>query len=415
MLFTKDTLKTLAPRQYPYFQVEYGSPGFSVKVQPSGSLRFYHRKKANGKRIDTPLGDDLHVARLQYHALVARENLLSQRQSTSAPGQAYGVERQHSHLPAANAQPVTQPLASPLYYPGVTFSQLTARFMDEHVHATLRPATARNYAIYLDKVQRDLATSPLVCGNTEVDSARQALKTYIHSLKNSTPVQANRIRETLSSMFRFGQYEDLCYASPVYGIRVHKEAPKSRKFTQAELPAFFRVLHEGGYDWRTGHCLRLILATGLRAGEALSIRPEHIDWDNGTLRIPQTKNGEPFLVPLTPLTKLLLRDCCENRAPDRPIFSTSVWGLRQVCKRVSVRAGITPCSTHDLRRTFATLLGEMGVNVPVISRCLNHSAGGSVTTKHYALHSMLDEKRDALTKIASLMIKLGCSKADVTA
>jgi len=404
MIFNADTLKYIDLRPYSYFLVEDGSPGFAVKVQPSGSVSFYYRKKINSKRIDIPLGIALDVARLKYHSHLARENQLQLRQSTSGLSSPSSAASLHSSVPVDHVQLTV----NPLYYSGITFGELVARFMTEHVHATLRPATARNYAIYLDKVQKDLAASMIVSGNIGVDLARQELKTYIHSMKLSTPTQANRIRETLSSCFKWGVYEDLCYASPVYGIRVFKEVPKTRRFTQAELPEFFRVLREGDYGWRSAHCLRLILATGLRASEALSIKPEDIDWQNSTLLIPQTKSGEPFIVPLTPLTTRLLRECCANQPTNRPLFNTSIWGIRQVCKRVCNKAGITSCSTHDLRRTFATLLGELGVNVPVISRCLNHSAGGSVTTRVYALHSMLDEKREALHKVADRLTSFGC-------
>ncbi|MDO9317136.1 MAG: site-specific integrase [Gammaproteobacteria bacterium] len=406
MEFTIESIRALQPRPHPFFLTEGGSPGFAVKVQKTGSKSFYYRKKEKGRRVDISLGCDLELARLKYDSLMAQESLIRDRERSAALGHTAG-----STLLQLSAVPMGRQPTNPLYYPGVTFAVLAARFMAEHVFPNLRPATARNYEFYLDKVQKDLRGSAFVTGQISVDEARQELKAYIHRMKASTPVQANRIRETLSSCFKWGAYEDLSYSSPVYGIRVFKETPRTRRFTQTELPSFFKVLRDGNYGWRPAHCLRLILATGLRASEALGIKPEHIDWKAETLLIPHTKNGEPFVVPLVPLTLQILKECTEGRPANLPIFQTSVFGIRQVCQRVSQKAGITPCSTHDLRRTFATLLGELGVSVPVISRCLNHTAGGSVTTRVYALHSMLGEKRSALQMAADKLISFGCLSA----
>lgn len=54
------------------------------------------------------------------------------------------------------------------------------------------------------------------------------------------------------------------------------------------------------------------------------------------------------------------------------------------------------------------MLGELGISLPVISRCLNHSTGGNVTSKHYALYDMLKEKRNALQLASQRLQELGC-------
>ncbi len=409
MLFTPTTLEAIVPRTYPFFIVEEGSPGFALKVMPTGSRRFYFRKKAQHKRMDVALGDELELARARYEAMLAKEVGLREKHKAAlafATGAVY-----FAPAPRLAQADTGEEVANPLFYKGVSFQQLKRRFVAGHVEPNLRPSTAKYYLICLQKVCRELGQSRTLSGNVPIDEARAELKAYVHAVGLSTPILANRIREVLSSMFKWGIYEDLCYASPVFGIRVFKEKPRSRRFSQAELPAFFQVLGGGSYDRRTALCLALILATGLRASEALGIKPEDVDLAAGKLLIPDTKNGQPFLVPLVPLTAAILLECLEGVSPGRRLFRTSVFGLRQVAKRVSLKAGITPCSTHDLRRTFGTMLGELGVPVPVISRCLNHSSGGNVTTRVYALHDMLEEKHTALQKAAERLIALGCGIA----
>lgn len=128
--------------------------------------------------------------------------------------------------------------------------------------------------------------------------------------------------------------------------------------------------------------------------------------------IPDTKNGESHIVPLTSLTKRILRESADSMPHNARVFSTSVYGLRQVVNRVCIKADITLCTTHDLRRTFGTLLGELGVSIQVIARCLNHTSGGSITTKVYALHDMFDEKREALNRMSNLLLTQGCLEQD---
>ena len=47
------------------------------------------------------------------------------------------------------------------------------------------------------------------------------------------------------------------------------------------------------------HALWLLLLTGVRRSEILTAKWSDVDWDNGTLYIGETKNGEPVLTPLS--------------------------------------------------------------------------------------------------------------------
>lgn len=411
MHFTTSSLSEISPRAYPYFLTEDGSPGFVVKVLPTGKLNFHFKKKVKGQRIVVALGDDLDTARCRYQALREREDNLRSKHKDALAFATGAIYFAPATKPAVDASQET--VDSPLFYRGVTFDLLVKRFTAEHIIPNLKPNTAHNYVGYLAKVKRELGATMLINGNMSVADARQLLKSYINGMKQATPTQANRIRETLSSCFKWGIYEDLCHLSPIYGIRVFQQKSKTRRFSQGEISEFFKVLNANTFSSRTADCLKLILATGLRASEALGIKAGDVDLEGGKLLIPETKNGSSFIVPLVPLTRQLLSRSMEGVSKDGRLFKTSVFGLRQVTKRACLRAGITPCSTHDLRRTFGTLLGELGVSIHVISRCLNHSTKGNVTTRVYALYDMLGEKREALQKMAERLIALGCLGEDL--
>jgi integrase len=63
------------------------------------------------------------------------------------------------------------------------------------------------------------------------------------------------------------------------------------------------------------------------------------------------------------------------------------------------KGGWTP---HDLRRTGATMMQELGVTLEIIDRCQNHLLGGSKVRRHYLHHDYANEKRNAWRLLGTL-------------
>ena len=88
------------------------------------------------------------------------------------------------------------------------------------------------------------------------------------------------------------------------------------------------------------------------------------------------------------------------------LTTATTWGLRQALHRACASVDIPKAGPHDLRRTCATLCGQLGAPMEVIGRVLNHTAPG-VTAKHYALYEFEAEKREALQAVAGHLQGLG--------
>jgi hypothetical protein len=58
----------------------------------------------------------------------------------------------------------------------------------------------------------------------------------------------------------------------------------------------------------------------------------------------------------------------------------------------------SPITMHDLRRTMATGLQHLGVNMDVIKAAIAHTADSDVTSAHYAQSDLAREVREALTR-----------------
>jgi integrase len=119
--------------------------------------------------------------------------------------------------------------------------------------------------------------------------------------------------------------------------------------------------------------------TLVRRDEAAQARWHDVDFSAKTWRISETKNGQPQIVPLPrQAIELLQLLQPENAQPDAYISATSTgmplgnWDREtKVLQKASNTAGWT---RHELRRTGATMLGEMGETPDIIEAALNHVA-----------------------------------------
>jgi integrase len=110
-----------------------------------------------------------------------------------------------------------------------------------------------------------------------------------------------------------------------------------------------------------------------------STRWRDIDWDAGIWSIPpeRAKNGEPHLVPLSRQAVALLTAIRpKDRKPDSLVFCTSagtaLGNWDRETKAVQQKSQTSDWHRHDLRRTGATLLGEMGELPDIVEAALNH-------------------------------------------
>lgn len=135
--------------------------------------------------------------------------------------------------------------------------------------------------------------------------------------------------------------------------------------------------------------LSLIYSCGLRCGELLSLKPEHIDGKRGVLIIKQAKGRKDRIAPLSVKILTMLRAYYIASKPSVYLFEGTKKGepydsrsLQQVLKQSLAKANITkPVSLHWLRHSYATHLLENGTDLRYIQEILGHSS--SRTTEIY--------------------------------
>ncbi len=135
--------------------------------------------------------------------------------------------------------------------------------------------------------------------------------------------------------------------------------------------------------------LSLIYSCGLRCGELLALKPEHIDSKRGIVIIKQAKGKKDRIAPLSPKILELLRAYYPLFKPKTWLFEGQTAGnpydersLQQVLKQALAKAGIKkPATLHWLRHSYATHLLEAGTDLRYIQELLGHKS--SKTTEIY--------------------------------
>jgi len=117
----------------------------------------------------------------------------------------------------------------------------------------------------------------------------------------------------------------------------------------------------------------LLLDTGLRAKELLSVTVSDVNLNNRSIIVRNTKNGEARVVFFTEKTAKLLSAYLQrnNLKPEDKLFKITYHALYRKLKRIGKKLGID-LRPHVLRHTFATNAIRKGVQLPIVQRLLGH-------------------------------------------
>ncbi len=148
---------------------------------------------------------------------------------------------------------------------------------------------------------------------------------------------------------------------------------RSRVLTDDEVSKLLKALEPTGRrsHW-TKPAVQLALATAMRRGELLSLRWEHVDLQNRTAFLPDTKNGESRTVPLSTAAVQVFAEL--PRHISGVVIPVKFFSLDAAFKRARKRAGLEDVRFHDLRRTAITRMAERLPNVIELAAVSGHKS-----------------------------------------
>jgi integrase len=197
--------------------------------------------------------------------------------------------------------------------------------------------------------------------------------------KNSGKPAASKARSSLSAFFRWAMAQGLAEANPTVGTEAPKQ-PDARDhvLTSKEIALVWRAAGDDEF----GRILRLCILLGQRRSEIGGMRWSEFDFDKGTWTLPKerAKNHCANTLPLPPLALDIVQSVPRVEGRDNLFgvvaesgFTLWVKAKHALDKRLG--ESVRPFVLHDLRRSAATGMADIGIAPHIIEEILNHRSG----------------------------------------
>jgi integrase len=253
-----------------------------------------------------------------------------------------------------------------------TFGGLVTRYLDQQ-REQLRPASYREIVRHLERYSAPPHPLPIDIVDQRIISERLGA-----IAKDPGAITSNRVRATISAMFTWGMREGLVLANPAANTNKREEKSRERVLKDNELRTVWQALGDGHY----GTIVKLLILTGQRRDEIAGLRWSEIDFDRGIISLPgsRTKNGRPHELPMAATVRSLLE--AQERTERELVFGKGDGPFSAFSRskaildaRIARLGPLEPWLLHDLRRSAATGMAEIGIQPHVIEAVLNHVSG----------------------------------------
>jgi integrase len=250
---------------------------------------------------------------------------------------------------------------------------------------------------------------------------------------------AKLILSLVRQMFRFAVDRDIIEFDPTASIRKAKIGGKSverdRVLSEDEIRELFRKLPDANMIPSTECAIWIMLSTCCRVGEISKARWEHVDFAAKMWTIPSenSKNEKPHTVYLSDFALRQFERLAKFRESDIWLFldrskSTHVCN-KSISKQVNdrqtdrvrsnksqhkdaLRLSGGKWTPHDLRRSGATIMGNLGILPDVIEKCLNHTEQNKMK-RVYQRQELKTEQADAWRKLGERLELLTRTESNV--
>jgi integrase len=383
---TKRVVDAAQPRPARYMVWDTELKGFALRVSESGTKSYVLRYRPRG----TGRAGPRRFMALGRHGVLTPDEARA-RAKTILGAVAAGRDPAKEHSQANLAMPL---------------AQLVELFINQHAKPKRKAQTAASYAGVLNNY--------LVpkFGRRAADQVSAAEISQLHLSLRDRPYQANRLVAVIASMYGFAARHGIVAraANPALGIERFRESARERYLGIEELNRLgetLRLAETEGLPWRLDSdkprskhlpreenrrtvfssevilAFRLLMFTGARLREILTLQWSHVDLERGFINLPDSKTGRKTIV-MSAATINLLRDR-ERRGPfvipgldaDR-----SRSDLNKPWRAIQRHAGLKGVRIHDLRHTFASIGAGASLGLPIVGKLLGHSQ--PATTARYA-------------------------------
>lgn len=395
--------KATAPASGQTFIRDTELKGFALRVTAGGKKSFVVEKRINGKtrRMTLAPYPDLTVEQARDEAQIKLGKI--------ATGYDPVKEREEERLQ------------------GIALHEAFKAFRQARPHLSAK--TLYDYHRVMEVALPDWQTKTLR------EIKKEMVVDRYHKLAETRgPAYATLAMRCLRSVLNFAmyQYEDtdgnpILRDNPVLRLtRTRAWYPSKRRQTVIkvqQLPAWVKAVNRLSKEKpillaeTLADYLRVLLFTGLRRSEGIRIRWHDVDLVARTLTIPQTKNGEQLILPLSDYLVDLLAERQKTARGDYVFPGEGHPGPivepRNAVRWVVLQSGVE-FTLHDLRRTFITVAESLEISAYAVKRLVNHKMSRDVTAGY--IISDVERLRVPMQKITDYLLRMGKAiDADVIA
>jgi integrase len=230
-----------------------------------------------------------------------------------------------------------------------------------------------------------------------------------HTRMKATPIAANRCLALLSHMFTVAMAaKDMPRGvNPCAEVEKFPEEARDRHLSPEEITRLGKALTASQKQEPAPAlaCIRLLILTGCRKAEILTLKWDWVKLDHGRLELPDSKTGKR-VVPLGAAAITLLRTL--PRELENPYVlpgrkeGKHLIGIQRIWRRVRKLAQLEDVRLHDLRHSFATVAVNSGDSLFLVGKVLGHKQAR--TTERYA-HSQIDPLKAVADRTADSIAK----------
>jgi integrase len=345
-----------------------------------------------------------------------------------------------------------------------TVKDLAERYKVEHLAGKAKQSQANDWAMIENEILPEF-------GDRKVADVHYGDIKKLHGAitARGAPVRANRVLAVASKMFALSllkmagevtAWRDQAQGNPCKGVERNREEGKERFFSAVEIAALTDAIEAYG-ETSASNCLRLMMLTGCRPGEAMRATwAEFADADSGVWVKPSahTKQKKLHRAPLSPAATKFIEQI-RAKKPEGVDFvfpgqkkgtplkqirtawdaitdraSVSLWeqskdekvaklvadlgdgATVQTCRaeaarrKIALPVALTDARAYDLRHTFASIGAGGGLSLQIIGRLLGHTQAR--TTQRYA-HLADDPLKEAAAKIGAVIAGAGKDAGNV--
>ena len=359
--FTDRYLRSLQPRESAY-DVREGD-GFVVRVFPSGKISFQFVYNFCGRLRRLTLGPYPAMSLADARAL--HRKALDARALGNDPAACKGREV-------------------------VTVEDLANDYLEKW-------AKAKKRSWKQDKRILNVDVLPTLGRLRAADVTRRQVLSMLEKIEARAPNQAWQVLKITRRMFNFALEQSLAGIEFNPCAHIKLSAPRVKKdrcLNDTEIKTFWHGIETLGTSEAMRRALKAVLVTGQRPGEVLGAHRGEIEGEWWTIPEERAKNGRAHRVYLTATARALFGDG-DGYLFGNMATSTAGTAVRRMLVRKDGKAlPISPFTPHDLRRTAATNLGEIGYSNHLIGKILNHTDQG--VTAIYNRYEYDREKREML-------------------